>query len=363
MSPGVLVIRADAAHAMGHGHVMRCLALAQAWQDRGGDCIFATAEPLPVLESRLRSEHIPVAVIDARPGSIEGAGQFAELARKNNARWIVVDGYQFGVEYQRVLKNAGHRVLAVDDYACIGTHVADIVLDQNAGASEKLYTNAAPGSKLLLGSRYAILRREFKAWRNWKREIPQTAKKILVTMGGSDPQNLTLSVVQALNSIHAEGIEAIVVVGSNNPHVQELNELARNTQHRIRIEIDPLNMAELMAWADVAIIAGGGTLWELLYMHCPVVSYARNAQQEAIISYLASSGCVQFAGTINVGASTLASTISDLASSVARRQAMSRSGRQTIDGLGAERICELITHDEDCSGSRYEAGVCVAVRS
>ncbi len=239
----VLVIRADATNAMGTGNVMRCSALAQAWQDRGGTSIFAMVHPLSVLESRLRSEHVPVAVIDSRPGSIEDAAQLADLARKNDARWIVVDGYQFGVEYQRVLKNAGHRLLAVDDYACIGTHVADIVLDQNAGASENLYANTATGSKLLLGSRYAVLRREFKPWRNWKREAPPTAKKLLITMGGSDPQNLTLRAIQTLNSIHADGIEAIVVVGSNNPHIPELNELARNAQHRIQIETDPLNMA------------------------------------------------------------------------------------------------------------------------
>jgi spore coat polysaccharide biosynthesis predicted glycosyltransferase SpsG len=113
MPLGTLLIRADATHATGHGHVMRCLALAQAWQDRCGDCMFAMADPLPVLEARLCSENIPVTRIASLPGSTNDAKQLSELASKNNTRWIVLDGYQFGVDYQRTLKDADHRILAI----------------------------------------------------------------------------------------------------------------------------------------------------------------------------------------------------------------------------------------------------------
>ena len=361
MSPGVLLIRADATHAMGHGHFMRCLALAQAWQDRGGQGTFAMIEPLPSLEARLRSENMSATALTAVPGSAEDAKQLAELARENNARWIVVDGYQFSSDYQRVVKNAGHRVLAIDDYGRIGTHVADMVLDQNAGAAEGFYATRAPHTKLLLGSRYAMLRREFKAWRNWKREIPPTALRVVVTMGGSDPENVTEHVLRSLGSSETQDLEVMALVNGNRS-IQSLRPLA-NSLERIRLVESAANVPELMAWADIAIIAGGGTLWELLYMGCPVVSYARNAEQETILSYLARLGCVQFMGnTKNLNRATLVSTISDLASSAARRHVMSRSGRETVDGLGAERICELITNGESI-GDGSEAETCAAVRS
>ena len=100
-----LIIRADASSAIGHGHVMRCLALAQAWQDRGGRCVFVTSQPVPAIEARLTSEGFAVLKLEATPGSREDASQVADSAAQNDACWAVIDGYHFGLEYQQILKS------------------------------------------------------------------------------------------------------------------------------------------------------------------------------------------------------------------------------------------------------------------
>jgi UDP-2,4-diacetamido-2,4,6-trideoxy-beta-L-altropyranose hydrolase len=338
MEIGTILVRADATHAMGHGHVMRCLALAQAWQDRGGKCIFAMANPLPVLEGRLRSEDIPVAVIEASPGSITDAEQLAELARKNDARWIVVDGYQFGIDYQRVIKDAGHRVLAVDDYGRIGTYVADVVLDQNAGTAENLYADRTPYTKLLLGTRYAMLRREFKAWQNWKREIPPTARKILITAGGSDPTNLALCAIRALDLLRVDGADATVVVGSHNPLLKQLKELGEKSQHRVRMAIDPSNMPELMASADVAISSAGSTCWEMCMMGLPAIIIDVAENQRPIAQELSGLGISIHVPFVEVTPEQIAINLNALLKSGDRRAEMSSRGTERIDGHGAERV-------------------------
>ena len=133
-----------------------------------------------------------------------------------------------------------------------------------------MYANREAHTRLLLGTRYVLLRREFWPWRGWRREIPAVARKVLVTLGGGDPDNVTLKVIRALAQVEIEGLEAVVVVGPANPHLEELQAAVKDTPHPIRLESNVTNMPELMAWADVAITAGGSTCWETAFMGLPI---------------------------------------------------------------------------------------------
>ena len=81
---------------------MRCLALAQAWQDQGGECIFAMAESTAAAEERIRGEKFEVVTDDVRPPALRRTRRNWSNSRlHHHASWVVVDGYQFDVEYQR----------------------------------------------------------------------------------------------------------------------------------------------------------------------------------------------------------------------------------------------------------------------
>jgi len=268
---GSLLLRADASETIGTGHVMRCLALAQAWQDTGGRVVFLMATEAPAVEARLQSEGMEVIHLPVQPGSRDDAIQTADLARRVGADWVVVDGYHFGADYQRTIRGLGLHLLFIDDHGHADHYSADLVLNQNIHAHEGIYKNREPYTRLLLGTRYVLLRREFLKWRGWKREIPEVARKVLVTMGGSDPDNVTLKVIQALQQVDVDGLETIVVVGGGNPHYEELQSSVQESRFPVLLESNVTNMPELMAWADVAVSAGGSTSWELAFMGVPAL--------------------------------------------------------------------------------------------
>lgn len=332
-----LFIRADASIAMGTGHVMRCLALAQSWQDAGGRATFAAAEITPALRERLLAEGCQVVDLTCRAGSPEDARKTSALAAEVLADWIVVDGYQFTGGYQRAIKDVGGRLLFIDDYGHCDHYFADLVLNQNLGAKEEFYAARETYTRLLLGTRYCLLRREFAAWREWKREIPPLARKVLVTMGGSDPENATARVMAALRTANIENVEAVVVVGGGNPHFAELQEMASRSDFPVQFHRDASNMAEMMCWADMAVSAAGSTCWELAFLGLPALLFDLAENQTSLARQLHQRDCAVHAGNRHFMPDDLAGRLRSLSGSQQLRETLSRRSRLLVDGAGARR--------------------------
>ncbi|MGA9977249.1 MAG: UDP-2,4-diacetamido-2,4,6-trideoxy-beta-L-altropyranose hydrolase [Candidatus Sulfotelmatobacter sp.] len=352
MISGPLLFRADANVAMGTGHVMRCLALAQAWQDSGGRAIFAMSGTTSAVTERLQSESCEVRAVSATPGSQEDSRQTIALARELHAEWVVVDGYQFSGDYQRALKAAGCKVLFVDDYGHAGHYSADLVLNQNVGADDGLYKDRGSYTRLLLGTRYCLLRREFNSWRAWKREIPAVGRKVLIAMGGSDPDNFTQVAMRALrlvdiHGLDTQGLETTVVVGGSNPHWASLQKSASEFAGSLQLRRDVADMAELIAGADVAVSAAGTVCWEMCLLGLPALLIHVAENQRAVAEGLDKQGCAIHLGNLqHVSAEKVASQLQRLLNSLETRRSLSLHARELVDGEGAKRIASALSREE-----------------
>jgi UDP-2,4-diacetamido-2,4,6-trideoxy-beta-L-altropyranose hydrolase len=333
-----LLIRADASIVMGTGHVMRCLALAQAWREAGGNAVFAMAQNTPAIEALLTAESCRVNRIpEAEPGTLEDSQAAIALARQLRVEWIVVDGYQFGSEYLGSLKAAGFKILIVDDYGHATHYAADLVLNQNSYAREILYCSREPYTRLLLGTEYCLLRSEFARWRDWQREIVPVGRKILATMGGSDAENVTRMVVRALANI--SDIEVIVVVGGSNPHLDLLRTALSRAGRHFDLRQDVRDMPELMAWADLAVAGAGSTCWEMCLLKLPMVLIDLAENQKPIARSLESLGAgVHLGSAKSVAAGEIGDRVRAVLLSQRDRAALSLSCGALVDGLGASRV-------------------------
>ena len=216
---------------------------------------------------------------------------------------------------------------------------ADAVLNGSPYAQQLRY-RAAPDCQFWLGPEYALLRPVFRGLA--AREISASVRRVLVTLGGADPQGSITAVVAAVQRA-LPATEMDVVIGPLFGPVPELDVLATADDGRIRVlrEID--DMAPLMLRADIAISGGGQTLYELAASGVPTIAICMADNQQGNIAALANRTLL-IGGAVREDAdwSQLEGACHKLAADPGLRRSLSSCGQALVDGKGALRVADMI---------------------
>ncbi len=269
-----ILLRADASDKVGAGHVMRMIALGQMIQDSGRKACFITASENRAILDRIKAEGFDLRLLDRQAAD----GREAELAAvtrtgcETGAHWIILDGYQFDTNYQQYIKGQGFRLMCVDDIAACH-FVADIVLNQNLLANRRSYS-AEPYTRFFLGPDNVLLRREFREMRPRATAVAGRIRKIVISMGAIDSDNVTAYALQALEKTAGKDTRVKAVLGALNPHYPTIRELSGRLPYPVEIvqNAGP-EMANLFGWADLVISAAGTTIFEALYMQAELICH------------------------------------------------------------------------------------------
>lgn len=297
-----LLIRAEGGPGVGSGHLGRCLALAQAWRDTGGEVALVANNVPPPWDRRYRDDGVEI--LPAQDGW-----------QSEGADWVVLDGYGFGPDVQHSVRAAGHRLLVVDDHGTIGQYDCDVIVDQNLGAKAGAYAARQPATELLLGLSYVLVRREFRAQRGADLLDPVVARHLLVSLGGSPPSEAVALVDAALAS----------------------------TQFEVRRITSEPDVAAVMRQSDLAVAAAGVTAWELCAMAVPSVLLVLAPNQLPVAQALDAAGAAVSLGDYrDVTPAALARAVEDLANDRTRRTRAAEVGRGLVDGRGARRIVSVL---------------------
>lgn len=333
------------------GHVMRCLALAEAWRNRGAAVVFRGRGLGNSVDTRLVAAGIrPVPVANIYPAPDDLRETIAEAksltAIHGCIPYVLVDGYQFDAPYLNALRDAEICLIVLDDGGAdsaktIPLRTGDIVLNQNVGAEEVEY-NCLPGTVTLQGPKYALLRAEFL---NVKAGLSDSAHTphVLVTFGGSDPADLTHRVLGALREAGVD-VQVTALVGPAYRDVDSLQEMiSRKTGPPIAIRHDPKELPALMASADLAVTAGGSSCLEFACLGVPMVVLQAADNQRGLAAGLERAGAALNLGWhADVPDASVVAAVRSLLNGGARRRAMGDAGRSLVDGLGCRRILEVV---------------------
>ncbi len=351
-----LAICTEAHTQIGMGHFMRCLALAEAWQEAGGCVLFLMPSPPPRVVEIISQKNMGLKVLGKQfePKEILAAAQEAQ------SEWLVLDSYAILPQHQAAYQTSGLKLLWLDDTGSAEPIFADLVLNPHLYADASLYPGAKSPEQLLLGPRYLLFRREFRRldWPCYKnRDLASTQTKglqIVLFMGGTDPVQsnfLLLDLFAAwFENNRDSGLSVQVITTGLNPQLSKLQSHVRQMPFPCQIALEPSNLIALLQASDLAITTPSGSAWELLQLKCPLATLTVTDHQMALAESLHQKGWAPSLGDIRQTPSD--QIFAQLQAVLAQHTAIQRRHRPSLgielegkslerpDGQGVERILQ-----------------------
>lgn len=346
-----IVFRVDASTAIGSGHLVRCLTLAETLRKSQVDLHFICRD-LPGDANQWLSDQ-GYAVTRLAPGNdwsqaIDRKASREALTALGHIDWLVVDHYDLDAEWETAMRSHTKRLLVIDDLAN-RPHDCDLLLDQNFRLdSPPPYGSLAPKARLLLGPRYALLRPEFGQARTARKVHDGHIRRVLVCFGGADPANHTAAALQALQPWRHRLARIDVILGNANPYRAEIETLCA-TLPQAHLYQPCTNMAELMLAADLAIGAGGTMNWERLCLGLPSLAIAIADNQRPGLNALLEAGyLLGQAEPSSPAEARLASWLAIMFDNPALMRGLAQRGAALVDGQGAERVADCLLAEPLC---------------
>tara|TARA_R110002012_G_scaffold242832_1_gene417316 strand:- start:16349 stop:17614 length:1266 start_codon:yes stop_codon:yes gene_type:complete len=394
-----IAFRVDSSTIIGYGHVMRCLTLADALSHE------LKAENKNILPDNLlvsficreHSGHINHSILDAHFNLITLPNSVEKIDPKDSNTWLgvtvntdvqqciaqlntlasidllVVDHYAIDHHWHILMKPYYQKLCVLDDLAN-RIHACDYLLDQTFNRQKQAYRALVPEHcQFLLGQDYMLLREEFSLLRDQTKRHreqsinkynnsdsdsnrqPENSIKVLISMGGTDPDNLSQLALNAIDALiqpslniaikEAYNITAEIVISSQSIHLTPLT-IFCNERNWANLIIDTKNMASLMLSADIAIGACGGTAWERCCLGLPCLTTVNAENQQLIADNLTQAGAI-----INLGwhqevtAKTIMSFLMNIIKQPKMYKEMVEACFNVCDGEGAKKVAKQLNQN------------------
>ena len=339
----MIVFLVDSGAQIGLGHLMRCLSLAEQLHAMGECCQFLLKDEAA---RRIAADRGFNAIKLERVGLQDAVNsqQVMTMFKKWDVASVIVDSYAVTTDFLRRLRTYAP-LIYLDDMKAF-SYPCDVLVNYNIYGPdwEQDYTErqASFGTRLLLGPRYAPLRKEFD-----NLPLHQSAKqvqRVFLSTGGSDPLGIMCRMLKAISFMPEwSGIEFHAVVGAMNPYREQIERMA-SEMGNVRVHFQLRQVADLMCQCDVAVSAAGSTLYELCACGVPTVTYVLAANQIPGASAFDRQGLIMMTGDYRTQGTEekIILQLQRLMADAKLRELTSRRMQQTVDGKGAWRLAQAL---------------------
>ena len=318
-----VVIFTEAGRDIGFGHLIRCMSLAQAFEEKGIETEFVVSGDETVTDLLSSRKHIILNWHNEKDRLFD---------KISGADITVVDSYIANKSSYKDIADMANLAVYMDDNKRID-YPAGVVVNGSMLTGEINYP-VKENIEYLTGTEYIPLRKEF--WEIAEKDIRNEMEHVLITFGGSDPFNITPGILELMVSEYP-GIYKTVVIGQGFMNKSEIEDI-KDEKTRLIFNPDAEEMKRLMSDADIAVSAGGQTLYELACTGTPTIAVAVAENQMNNIKGWLKAGFIEYAGwwedeslsdNIYKGIKALKEKAS--------RAVRSEAGRKNVDGQGARR--------------------------
>ena len=322
-----LVIYTEASPTVGHGHLTRCVALAEEASRRGLNAAFSVSDSY--------TAHI-----------VEASGQIV-LDNVPAFTPFIIRDFRDGssvIDVKRY-RDAGSRVLLLDELGEART-CATIVSDALMTPERSRFFAHAADVAYLYGLEYAPLRRRFMEVASTRVEAG-AARRLFISFGGCDPLGITLRFLQALDDYNFGGPTTVVAGGTP----REFNEALKITSawKETTVHQGVEDMAELMKGGCLVATKIGITLMEsfCLGMGCVFIepSPAHVALEAKLAQYYSPWPAVEYGLAEEVDFFYAARETMKMLEDASLLNDLGRSAAHLVDGCGILRLIDALTGD------------------
>jgi spore coat polysaccharide biosynthesis predicted glycosyltransferase SpsG len=336
MTRAPILFRVDGTRRQGWESLWRSLTYAAALQRRRRPTYFLSQIEPPELVQHLKrvgNEWLPAAAV---AGTAADTEQTVQEIRRLAPAAVIVDGPEVTEAYLKAVRATGTLLVSVDYLAHIA-FPSRLLVNPLLGPGRESY-EFAPDAQLLMGMRYALVRPEIRRVRPLRAQEPAQPFRVLVALGDDDPNNQAGELAKLLlNCPRVDRVD--IAVRPQHPELAGLQALAASCPERLEIAVEPSEVTARIVRAHFAVTAGNGWSLELACVGVPQLVVVQNEAHWPTAQRLEEEGaaiCLGWHETVS--AQTIRQSVQSLLSDPLERQAMSRCGRQLIDGRGPDRL-------------------------
>jgi spore coat polysaccharide biosynthesis predicted glycosyltransferase SpsG len=342
---GPVLFRCDATVESGFESFYQCLSLAAAMQRRRrGTHFFSYLDPLSLATVIHRGNND----WNAAESKIGGPGDLEATlreVRRLNASAVVVNGSTVTTEYLEALNATGTRVISIDSEAGI-RFPSKIVVNPFLAPNSKPY-KYEPGTQLLMGSKFALVRGVFRRQRTIRATEQPGAFRAMVCFGDDDHSEQSLMRTKQL--LEMPKVDKVsIVTRTHHSMYDEMKEFAAASKGKVEIITEIKELMTRLVRVHFALTSGDTWAMELCCVGIPQLMIPTLSTHLLNAKRLDEAGAGTLLGAAeDISFDHLHEAVSLVLDDPMERMGMNRCGRRLIDGRGGDRIVngmEIVLH-------------------